>query len=85
MCSSDLACGADCLGTDPTGPCHGADRCPKHREKVLRGGSWYWDASNATGTFRRPYVPENKPASHFGFRCAASLAEAARLAKGKAP
>lgn len=74
-------CGADCLGTDPTGPCRGADRCPGHREKVLRGGSWYWDASYATGTYRRPYVPENKPASHFGFRCAASLAEAAKLAK----
>lgn len=74
-------CGQDCLGTDPTGPCHGADRCPGHREKVLRGGSWYWDASHATGTFRRPYVPENKPASHFGFRCAASLTEAGKLAK----
>ena len=72
-------CGKDCAGVDPKGPCGGAASCKGHNEKVLRGGSWYWDASQATGTFRRPYVPENKPVSHFGFRCAASVMEAAAL------
>lgn len=79
-------CGAACLGADPLGPCGGAENCPGHKEKVLRGGSWYWDASYATGTYRRPYGPENKPTSHFGFRCAASLEEASRLVNhGRAP
>jgi formylglycine-generating enzyme required for sulfatase activity len=72
-------CGADCAGVDPKGPCGGAERCPGHKQKVLRGGSWYWEAALATGTYRRPYVPENKPTSHFGFRCAASPEEAAAL------
>ncbi len=72
-------CGKDCVGIDPKGPCGGAAKCPGHKLKVLRGGSWYWDASQATGTFRRPYVPENQPESHFGFRCAASVAEAMKL------
>jgi sulfatase modifying factor 1 len=74
-------CGEACAGIDPKGPCKGADKCPGHKEKILRGGSWYWDASYATGTYRRNYVPENMPASHFGFRCAASAGEAARLGK----
>lgn len=83
--SADYAkCGAACAGPDPRGPCSGAENCSGHKEKVLRGGSWYWDASYATGTFRRPYGPENKPTSHFGFRCAASLEEATRLAVRKA-
>lgn len=73
-------CGQACQGAEPKGPCGGAATCPGHKLKLLRGGSWYWDASNATGTFRRPYAPDNQPASHFGFRCAASAAEAARLA-----
>lgn len=64
---------------NPRGPCAGADKCSGHKEKVLRGGSWYWDKTYATGTYRRPYVPENQPTSHFGFRCAASLAEAKAL------
>ncbi len=78
--SADYAkCGEACQGIDPKGLCAGADRCAKSKEKVLRGGSWYWDASYATGTYRRPYVPENKPTSHFGFRCAATWAQAQQL------
>lgn len=72
-------CGKACEGADPKGPCGGATTCPGHKQKLLRGGSWYWEDSNATGTFRRPYAPDNQPASHFGFRCAASADEAARL------
>ena len=73
---SYAACGKDCEGTDPRGPCQGADKCPRHRLKVVRGGSWYWEASLAAGWFRRTHVPSNRPFHHFGFRCSASLAEA---------
>lgn len=66
-------CGTDCAGPDPKGPCGGADKCPGHRVKVVRGGSWYWPASYATGTYRRTHVPSNDPYHHFGFRCAVSI------------
>lgn len=72
-------CGAACEGVDPQGPCAGAATCPGHAFKIVRGGSWYWDASKATGVYRRPHVPSNRPFHHFGFRCAASPAQAAAL------
>ncbi|MBQ9242854.1 MAG: formylglycine-generating enzyme family protein [Proteobacteria bacterium] len=76
-------CGADCQGIDPKGPCGGeADkdgRCGKYRHKAVRGGSWYWPAEHATGIHRRSHVPSNDPAHHFGFRCAASQEEMAKL------
>lgn len=78
---SYAACGAACAGKDPRGPCGGAASCPGHHERVVRGGSWYWPAEYATTTYRRFHAPENKPYHHFGFRCAASLEEAARLVK----
>jgi formylglycine-generating enzyme required for sulfatase activity len=77
--TSYAACGDACRGLDPRGPCGGAAPCPGHREKVVRGGSWYWPAANATSTHRRFHVPSNRPYHHFGFRCAASAAEAAAL------
>jgi formylglycine-generating enzyme required for sulfatase activity len=64
------ACGESCRGVDPRGPCDGADDCDGHRRRVVRGGSWYWRASHATGYHRRPHVPSNRPFHHFGFRCA---------------
>lgn len=73
------ACGAACEGVDPRGPCGGAARCPGAHEKLVRGGSWYWPAEYATAIYRRPHVANNQPFHHFGFRCAASLAEAAKL------
>ncbi|MCA9495208.1 MAG: SUMF1/EgtB/PvdO family nonheme iron enzyme, partial [Myxococcales bacterium] len=73
------ACGADCLGTDPRGPCGGADDCAGHTLKMVKGGSWYWEPMHATGWHRRPHVPNNHPYHHFGFRCAASLEEGAAL------
>jgi formylglycine-generating enzyme required for sulfatase activity len=72
-------CGDACRGIDPKGPCNGADRCPGHVRKVVRGGSWYWDASYATSVYRRTHKPDNRPFHHFGFRCAASTDEAAAL------
>jgi formylglycine-generating enzyme required for sulfatase activity len=67
---SYAACGADCAGVDPKGPCGGAAECPGHAHRVVRGGSWYWGASHATTFHRRKHVPANKPFHHFGFRCA---------------
>ena len=80
---SYAACGAACEGTDPKGPCGGAEPCPGHRQKVVRGGSWYWEAALATAIYRRTHFPKNRPYHHFGFRCAASPEEAAALAKAR--
>lgn len=77
--SSYKSCGKDCLGVDPKGPCGGAEPCKRHGLKIVRGGSWYWPCSYATTTYRRHHVPKNRPYHHFGFRCAASVAEAAKL------
>ncbi len=75
------ACGADCAGVDPKGPCGGAEHCPGHTERVVRGGSWYWPAQYATTFHRRPHTPSNRPVfHHFGFRCAVSLDGAKALA-----
>lgn len=73
-------CGEDCRGVDPLGPCGGTEPCKGHTEKVVRGGSWYWVAKYATSTRRRFHVPGNDPFHHFGFRCAASVDEAAAFA-----
>lgn len=75
-------CGEDCQGLDPLGPCGGADECGKRRFKVVRGGSWYWPGECANAINRRTHVPANPTDNyhHFGFRCAASLEEAAALA-----
>ncbi len=67
---SYAACGKECEGKNPKGPCGGASPCAGHAERLVRGGSWYWDATWATTTRRRPHFPENKPFHHFGFRCA---------------
>ncbi len=79
------ACGPACQKPDTKGPCDGAERCKGHRYKLVKGGSWYWPAKYATGYYRRKHVPSNKPYSHFGFRCAASPEEAARIRKGDTP
>lgn len=67
------ACGEACLNDNPKGPCEGADACPGHEFKSVRGGSWYWPAEHATGYHRRRHHPNNTPFHHFGFRCAKSL------------
>lgn len=67
------ACGEACQGRDPRGPCGGADECPGHNRRVVRGGSWYWPASHATGYHRRRHMPDNRLIHHFGFRCAQDL------------
>jgi sulfatase modifying factor 1 len=74
-------CGADCEGIDPRGPCQGAETCAGVETKVVRGGSWYYDATYATGAYRRTHYPENEHSNfhHFGFRCAASPDEVKAL------
>ncbi|MCA9714704.1 MAG: SUMF1/EgtB/PvdO family nonheme iron enzyme, partial [Myxococcales bacterium] len=79
-------CGDACAGFDPKGPCAGeGESCPGYRHKVVRGGSWYWDASRNLGYHRRAHVPNNNPFHHFGFRCAATLEDAKALASAPAP
>jgi formylglycine-generating enzyme required for sulfatase activity len=75
---SYAACGDACAGIDPRGPCDGAEECPGHDQRVVRGGSWYWPAEYATGTHRRTHFPINEISNfhHFGFRCAASVEQA---------
>ncbi|MCB1321139.1 MAG: formylglycine-generating enzyme family protein [Leptospiraceae bacterium] len=70
---SYAACGLNCQGSNPQGPCNGADECPDHKYKVVRGGSWWWDAEHALSSNRRPHFPSNQPFHHFGFRCAKSV------------
>lgn len=75
-------CGEACNEQNPKGPCSNQSpdqACKGHRKKVVRGGSWYWPKACATSWTRRPHYPANKPYHHFGFRCAASRAEAERL------
>jgi formylglycine-generating enzyme required for sulfatase activity len=74
-------CGEACAGVDPKGPCAGAEACPGHKERVVRGGSWYWKAPYAMSYFRRTHDPKNEISNfhHFGFRCAASIDEARAL------
>ncbi|MGH1347488.1 MAG: formylglycine-generating enzyme family protein [Nannocystales bacterium] len=74
------ACGDACVGVDPRGPCDGDETCKGHSQKIIRGGSWYWDETRATGTYRRAHFPSNGPHfHHFGFRCAATVEQAQAL------
>jgi formylglycine-generating enzyme required for sulfatase activity len=73
-------CGAKCAGVDPKGPCDGAKSCKGHHQRAVRGGSWYWGPDHARTFYRRRHLPKNDPYfHHFGFRCAASVAEAQAL------
>jgi sulfatase modifying factor 1 len=76
------ACGDACAGANPRGPCDGALECDGHTRRVVRGGSWYWEAGHSTGYHRRRHFPANAQPNfhHFGFRCAASMEEARALA-----
>ncbi len=79
----DLAtCGTGCSGVDPKGPCDGAAQCAEFPQKMVKGGSWYWSAELAAGWVRRAQPPNNSPFHHYGFRCAATVDEAAAL-RGK--
>jgi len=72
-------CGDDCRGVEPRGPCGGDEPCGRLRRRVVRGGSWYWEAAMAATYYRRAHVPSNDPFHHFGFRCAATPKDAGAL------
>jgi len=63
------ACGAACAGPDPRGPCGGVLHCKRHHRRVLRGGSWYWAATQMRTSWRRPEYP-NSGGHRLSFRCA---------------
>ena len=65
------ACGKDCMGEDPWGPCGGAPICKGKKEHVLKGGSWRWAATEARGAWRRIEAPDTG-AHRLSVRCAAS-------------
>lgn len=68
------ACGADCAGPDPKGPCGGGPaRCGNYSEKVLKGGSWYFTADRMRGAERRGVPPSNRGPHRLGFRCAKTM------------
>ena len=77
--SSYARCGSACSGDNPKGPCDGKSPCKGRFERTVRGGSWYWGPELATTITRRAHAPDNKPYHHYGFRCAASAAQASRL------
>jgi formylglycine-generating enzyme required for sulfatase activity len=63
------ACGADCRGPDPRGPCGGGPECRGREKRVLRGGSWFWEADQLRTTNRRG-MPPDSGGHRLGFRCA---------------
>ncbi|EPG66133.1 formylglycine-generating enzyme family protein [Leptospira wolffii] len=68
---SYAACGKDCAGKDPKGPCDGKAPCQGYDKKTLKSGSWWWNSYYARGSKRRAHIPQNFPEyHHFGFRCA---------------
>ncbi len=67
------ACGEACRGRDPQGPCAGAPFCSLSKMRLLKGGSWFWPASHARGSWRRPEHPESGM-HRLSVRCASSYA-----------
>jgi formylglycine-generating enzyme required for sulfatase activity len=66
-------CGKKCRGINPKGPCDGRKRCSGYINRIVKGGSWYWNKTHLYGSYRRPHLPGNKKIyHHFGFRCAKS-------------
>lgn len=80
----DAECGGACEGENPRGPCAGAEECPGHRLRVVRGGSWWWPISHATGTYRRGKPPVNTVHHRYGFRCALTPTNDVPLVPGDA-
>ncbi|HRP68764.1 MAG TPA: SUMF1/EgtB/PvdO family nonheme iron enzyme [Turneriella sp.] len=62
-------CGSACTEKNPKGPCAGKEKCTVSKQKLVKGGAWYWGQMSALAAVRRPYFPENDPPHHFGFRC----------------
>jgi formylglycine-generating enzyme len=69
----DGACGTDCLGENPLGPCAGKPDCAGHTQRGVRGGSWWYPLERARASARRGSEPANLGPHRFGFRCARDL------------
>ncbi|MFT5433838.1 MAG: sulfatase modifying factor 1, partial [Myxococcota bacterium] len=54
---------------DPRGPCPGAARCPGHRHKTMRGGSWITGSLGMRVSYRNHHKTWNR-FSVVGVRCA---------------
>jgi formylglycine-generating enzyme required for sulfatase activity len=65
------SCGAECQGKDPLGPCAGAPFCNGKKDRILKGGSFRWDANEARGAWRRVEQPYTG-AHRLSARCASS-------------
>jgi formylglycine-generating enzyme len=72
----DNECGDACFGRNPRGPCGGAEQCPGHGLKSVRGGSWHWPLAHARAQARRGSGAPNRGPHRFGFRCARDLVAA---------
>jgi hypothetical protein len=65
------ACGSACTRADPHGPCGGGPLCAGRKMRVLKGGSWRWDAGEARGAWRR-FELADSGAHRLSVRCASS-------------
>lgn len=66
-------CGAACTEPDPQGPCAGGPFCNKLTQRVLKGGSWFWPAEYARGSWRRGEVMSSH-LHRLSVRCASTPA-----------
>jgi formylglycine-generating enzyme required for sulfatase activity len=66
-------CGASCTGLDPQGPCAGGPFCNDRKTRVLKGGSWFWPAEQARGSWRRGEAMSSKM-HRLSVRCASTPA-----------
>jgi formylglycine-generating enzyme required for sulfatase activity len=69
-------CGKGCAGEEPLGPCGGGPICKGRKKRVLKGGSWFWGADTARGSWRRAEYAESGP-HRLSFRCASTRPELA--------
>lgn len=65
------ACGKDCEGDNPKGPCSGKFPCKGFTMKVLKGGSWWWAPEQMRGSFRR-LEKVDSGGNRLSVRCATS-------------
>ncbi|MFH1438294.1 MAG: SUMF1/EgtB/PvdO family nonheme iron enzyme [Pseudomonadota bacterium] len=77
------ACGDECRGSNPGGPCDGRAPCKGRKFRVLKGGSWHWGPAMLAVAHRRPMLPDSGD-HRLGFRCAMD-ASAVRTAKEPSP
>ncbi len=73
----ERACGEDCLGDDPLGPCGGGIACEGFSQRLLKGGGWQSSAEELRASWRLPAKPSGD-APRASFRCATSQTQLTR-------